>query len=836
MKNTLQKIRILGFFLILLLPTIGFAQSNQYLHFDREDDFVLVPEAGQYVDGTSELSLTGWFYCDELAYGQGYMGFRAGSGDGEAYLIQLGEGKMECRLITDAGFHEVQAPANTAIPQVWQHIAWIYDGSQVSLYVNANLIGSTAASGNFTNPTVNFGIGKSLLGGFNFVYGGRADEVTVWDKALSQEDLEDMMENELVGDEENLQLYYKFNQGEPGGDNTGITHLIDAVGDGERDGELMNFALIGETSNFNGDLDPGFQAISFPQIPPHLTTDAPFELEATASSGLPVSFEILSGPATVEGSTITLDGTVGEVVVEASQEGDGTYDPAVPVVNSFMVLNSSTFVPVIDERDPLTGDVYVPNLGPIHLSAFCSIDYPELFHVASVQFDVDGENVEVTSYYNGHYEGWWTPPGYGSYSFNITSANNFGGVATKNVSITIVEEVSDMEVTAVEGVWCNPSVPVVVVEAELPSYMGAFDEIIGHLEVKCPDGGCGEWDRVASLDVQGHNGQWYEIIRYITPYGVPCTHDIDLTDFAYLLQGKIKVRVNSPTLDNGYEYYLDFEFKGGTPAHNYSSVTRIWNETYPFGDYEIMQPVDGYSFSFKDNAVAAKLKLVSTGHGWGDLNTSNAAEFYEATHNIWINGVETFEQHNWSACNPNPDACQPQNGTWFYDRAGWCPGSIAPWFDYDLSAYISNEDIEMDYVFYENYVDYCHPNHPDCVTGVTCDDCESGFNPHLVVASNLVVFSDEPIITGIEEHELQTNAMIELSPNPSQGMIEVSVITRKEDVNGLVNVYNLSGGLLEQFELTNIKTSYDLSAYPSGMYIVEIQANGIKENHKLVIQ
>ena len=98
------------------------------------------------------LSITGWFYCDELAYGQGYMGFRSGSGDGEFYLIQLSNGVMECRLVTTNGFHEYVAPAGTAIPQVWQHIAWVYDGSSISLYTNGQFVGSSPASGTFSNP------------------------------------------------------------------------------------------------------------------------------------------------------------------------------------------------------------------------------------------------------------------------------------------------------------------------------------------------------------------------------------------------------------------------------------------------------------------------------------------------------------------------------------------------------------------------------------------------------------------------------------------------------------------------------------------------------------
>ena len=59
-----------------------------------------------------------------------------------------------------------------------------------------------------------------------------------------------------------------------------------------------------------------------------------------------------------------------------------------------------------------------------------------------------------------------------------------------------------------------------------------------------------------------------------------------------------------------------------------------------------------------------------------------------------------------------------------------------------LTSYIGGGDIDLGYVFFPDYVDLCHPNHPDCVTGVTCADCDAGFNPHLVVACNLVTFSE----------------------------------------------------------------------------------------------
>lgn len=202
MKNVYKEIYLL-LAIVFFMPIFADAQSNQYLHFDREDDFVILEGAGQYIGDGDALSITGWFYCDEYAYGQGYMGFRSGSGNGEFYLIQLNNGVMECRLVTTTGLHEVVGPAGTAIPQVWQHFSWVFDGSSIKLYVNGNMVGSSAASGVFSNPDVPFGIGKSLLGGFNFVYGGRVDEVTVWDKALSVAEIQDMMENELSGNEAN---------------------------------------------------------------------------------------------------------------------------------------------------------------------------------------------------------------------------------------------------------------------------------------------------------------------------------------------------------------------------------------------------------------------------------------------------------------------------------------------------------------------------------------------------------------------------------------------------------------------------------------------------------
>ena len=73
------------------------------------------------------------------------------------------------------------------------------------------------------------------------------------------------------------------------------------------------------------------QSISFGPLPDRHYLDAPFPISASASSGLPVSFALVSGPAILSGSTntntVTLTGA-GTVTIQAFQPGNTNYNPA----------------------------------------------------------------------------------------------------------------------------------------------------------------------------------------------------------------------------------------------------------------------------------------------------------------------------------------------------------------------------------------------------------------------------------------------------------------------------------------------------------------------------
>ncbi len=82
--------------------------------------------------------------------------------------------------------------------------------------------------------------------------------------------------------------------------------------------------------------------ITFKMIDDRLTTDAPFSISATSLSGNTIAFKIVSGPATLNGSTITLTGTKGVVVVSANDPGNATYCPADESLQSFHVFDPSS--------------------------------------------------------------------------------------------------------------------------------------------------------------------------------------------------------------------------------------------------------------------------------------------------------------------------------------------------------------------------------------------------------------------------------------------------------------------------------------------------------------
>lgn len=135
--------------------------------------------------------------------------------------------------------------------------------------------------------------------------------------------------------------------------------LIDVVGDGSQVSALIPWGSVDEgypiydpyptviSAGFDldavgvinqVDADGLAQSIEFSAIANQRLETGTLELTATATSGLPVSFTLVEGPAGLSGTTLSFTG-LGTVIVRAEQEGDESYATAVPVTQSFTVAD-----------------------------------------------------------------------------------------------------------------------------------------------------------------------------------------------------------------------------------------------------------------------------------------------------------------------------------------------------------------------------------------------------------------------------------------------------------------------------------------------------------------
>ncbi len=131
------------------------------------------------------------------------------------------------------------------------------------------------------------------------------------------------------------------------------------------------------------------QTIAFNPVPGITFGDAPFTVSATATSGLAVTFNLVSGPATIAGNTVTITGA-GPVIVRASQTGSVNYSAALDVDQSFTVGKANQSITF----DPIAGVTY--GNAPFAVSGSSNSGLAVTFSLVSGPATVVGNTVTIT--------------------------------------------------------------------------------------------------------------------------------------------------------------------------------------------------------------------------------------------------------------------------------------------------------------------------------------------------------------------------------------------------------------------------------------------------------
>lgn len=160
------------------------------------------------------------------------------------------------------------------------------------------------------------------------------------------------------------------------------------------------------------------QAIAFPAIANRTFGDAPIQLKAGASSGLPVSFSVLSGPASLSaGNQLNLLGA-GVVTVQSSQDGNDSFNPAPQQQLSFTVAKADQAISFATLPDKSAGD------SPFLLTATASSGLPVCFDILAGPAVLDTNNT-VTLLAGGTVTVCAWQPGNSNYNAAVTAQRSF---------------------------------------------------------------------------------------------------------------------------------------------------------------------------------------------------------------------------------------------------------------------------------------------------------------------------------------------------------------------------------------------------------------------------
>ena len=174
-------------------------KSAKALDFNGVDGYVQIPQSSS-LDVTAQVTVTAWVYLrayvDSMGYESHVVSRSTGSGGPLYVLCTHADGKIGYDAGPFTGYHESIA---TLTLSSWTHLAMTYDGASVCLYINGVLDSNYAQSGSIPTTSNWLAIGCKPTGPFGnpgtYAYtNGTIDEVRIYNKALTQQEIRTVMD------------------------------------------------------------------------------------------------------------------------------------------------------------------------------------------------------------------------------------------------------------------------------------------------------------------------------------------------------------------------------------------------------------------------------------------------------------------------------------------------------------------------------------------------------------------------------------------------------------------------------------------------------------------
>ena len=186
------------------------AGAGHALFLDGRDDYVYIGD-GPDLSLAYGITFQAWV-CPLDPSGDLPVLAKAGSGSDKAYWFGVHQGHFGVLFNDGATDWALQARQSGSIcSSVWQHIATVWDGTTWQNYLDGELVDSGTWAGRLTTSTAPLTIGaNSAFATTHFA--GSLDEVSIWNTARTQDDIQYDMHRGVDPSAPNLAAYWKFDE------------------------------------------------------------------------------------------------------------------------------------------------------------------------------------------------------------------------------------------------------------------------------------------------------------------------------------------------------------------------------------------------------------------------------------------------------------------------------------------------------------------------------------------------------------------------------------------------------------------------------------------------
>jgi len=217
------------------------------LKFDGVDDYVHVPHSSSLDIGGNQMTVEYWMRLsiDWHAGMTTNMGIYT---KGDAWVGSMTGGTGAYRFNLAYIFPYPETNKNSWAANVWYHMADVYDGACIRIYVNGALDKAEPVTGSIPHSTLSLVIGSQVYFGWPWAFNGTIDELAIYNYARTAEEIQ----NDFNSIARNPVGYWRFDEG------SGIA-AGDSSGNGNT-GTLMNGpqwvdGVIGKALKFDGTND-----------------------------------------------------------------------------------------------------------------------------------------------------------------------------------------------------------------------------------------------------------------------------------------------------------------------------------------------------------------------------------------------------------------------------------------------------------------------------------------------------------------------------------------------------------------------------------------------------